>query len=396
MTRPDAPGPMLRRGPRPLLLHLTTSLSQLSGMSSRSFAAGSSGSKPVDGNEAGQHQPDHRPSGWVQDWALIAGIAAYRRHPYSRTLADPPSLWEHGEARLLDYGPLDGIPVLFVPSLINRGSILDLMEQNSLLRWLSARGIRTMLLEWGWPGAEERGFDTGAYVARRLEPAIAAAVVACGRRVVLAGYCMGGLFCVAAALRRPEQVSGLALIATPWDFHAIEREVPASMQALVQHLDALVAPSGTLPIDAIQFLFAGVDPAAIARKYREFGASPQDTDRARLFVAIEDWANDGVPLAGPVAAECLRDWYGQNLPGRGLWQVGGQPMRPELLALPSFAAIPQKDSIVPAPSAAALAEAIPGAVVLSLTGGHISLVAGPRAPGLLWEPLREWLRGDFS
>lgn len=387
---------MLRRGPRPLLLHLTTGLSQLSGMSSSSFAGESSGSKRGDGNPGGQRRPDHLTGGSVQDWALIAGIAAYRRHPYSRTLADPPSLWEHGEARLLDYGPPDGIPVLFVPSLINRGSILDLMEQNSLLRWLSARGVRTMLLEWGWPGAEERGFDTGAYIARRLEPAIAAAVAACGRRVVLAGYCMGGLFCVAAALRRPERVAGLALIAAPWDFHAIEGETPALMQALVQHLDAFVAPTGTLPIDAIQFLFAGIDPSAIARKYREFGASPQDTDRARLFVAIEDWANDGVPLAGPVAAECLRDWYGANLPGRGLWQIGGQSMRPELLALPSFAAITQKDSIVPPRSAAALAEAIAGAVVLSLPGGHVSLVAGPRAPGLLWEPLLAWLRGALG
>jgi pimeloyl-ACP methyl ester carboxylesterase len=38
------------------------------------------------------------------------------------------------------------------------------------------------------------------------------------------GYCMGGLLCIAAALRRPEQVAALGLITTPWDFHAADTE----------------------------------------------------------------------------------------------------------------------------------------------------------------------------
>src|SRR6185437_1483047 len=58
-----------------------------------------------------------------QDAALIEGIAAYRRHPWRRDLPDPPALWTEGGSRLLDYAPTapaDAIPVLFVPSLINR------------------------------------------------------------------------------------------------------------------------------------------------------------------------------------------------------------------------------------------------------------------------------------
>ena len=107
------------------------------------------------------------------DGAFIRGIAAYRRHPYVRTLPDPPSIWSEGGSRLLDYGG-SGPAVLFVPSLINRAYILDLAEERSMLRHLAANGVRPLLLDWGWPGETERRFTLGDYIAGRLESALAA------------------------------------------------------------------------------------------------------------------------------------------------------------------------------------------------------------------------------
>jgi pimeloyl-ACP methyl ester carboxylesterase len=147
--------------------------------------------------------------------SLIAGMAGYRRHPFARTAPDPPAIWAEGGSRLLDYGG-EGPPVLFVPSLVNRAYVLDLVPERSLMRWLPGQGLRTLLLDWGWPGEAERLFTLTDYVAGRLERALAAAP----GPVVLAGYCMGGLLALAAALRRPDRVRALALRATPWDFHA--------------------------------------------------------------------------------------------------------------------------------------------------------------------------------
>lgn len=385
MIRPEAPAPMLRRGPRPLLIHLMLAAnSPASDAKSKSFAAGSSASKRslADGESA--------PTG--PDLELLAEIAAYRRHPYVRDLPDAALLWQEGETRLLDYGPDGGVPALFVPSLINRGTILDLTEERSLLRWLSRRGVRPMLVEWGWPGPRERGFTIADYITRRLEPALAQAARHGGGKVALMGYCMGGLLSIAAALRRPEQVGALGLIATPWDFQAADQEQAAQVADLARRFDPAIRATGTLPIDAIQLAFAGVEPGAVARKFRKFGAMPQDDEEARLFVAIEDWVNDGVPLAGPVALECLQGWYGENSPARGLWRVRGEAVRPEALTLPVLLVIPQRDRIVPPQSVAPLAACLSHARVLELPGGHVSIVAGPRAPGLLWQPLLEWLQ----
>src|SRR5216684_3389480 len=58
--------------------------------------------------------------------AFLAGVEAYRRHPYHRARARVPVRWRRGAARLLDYGSGSAAPVvLIVPSLINRYTILD-------------------------------------------------------------------------------------------------------------------------------------------------------------------------------------------------------------------------------------------------------------------------------
>jgi len=374
MMRPDLPGPMRRRGPRPLMMHLAPP-----------------GQPSLQAVLAGSPLPGGTLPAWA-DPALVAGIAAYRRHPWQRSLPDPPALWTEKEARLLDYGHRaspDALPVLFVPSLINRAYVLDLLPDRSLLRWLAGHGLRPLLLDWGWPGAAERTMTLTDMIVGPLERALTAV----GRPVVLAGYCMGGLLTLAAALRRPELVRALALLATPWDFHGAGPDQPRRVGAGLPLLEPMLGATGTLPVDALQALFALPDPGAIAAKFRAFGRMDQDGDAARDFVALEDWLNDGVPLAAPVAREALGGWYGANTPGRGEWQVAGRTVDPAALAVPAFVAAPARDRIVPPESAAPLARLIPGAVLHQPAAGHIGMVAGPRAKNALWLPLLDWLRG---
>lgn len=319
---------------------------------------------------------------------LIAGIAAYRRHPWKRDLPDPPTRWREGGSRLLDYGG-DGPAVLFVPSLVNRSYVLDLAPGSSMLRFLAQNGLRPLLLDWGWPADLERQFTLTDYVAGRLERALTAA----GEPVVLAGYCMGGLLAVAAAQRRPDRARGLALLATPWDFQAGDSAQAVAVAKLAPALEPLLRFSSALPVDALQTLFVLLDPFGVANKYRAFGRLAQDSERARLFVALEDWLNDGIPLAAAVARECLAGWYGANTPARGRWRIAGAPVDPGALHLPSFVAVPERDRIVPPESARPLAAAIAGAHLHEPAAGHVGMVAGRTAETVLWRPLLEWARG---
>jgi len=323
----------------------------------------------------------------VPDAALLAGIAAYRRHPFTRVLIDPPAIWTEGSSNLLDYGPEGARPVLFVPSLVNRAYVLDLLPDHSMLRFLSANGVRPLLLDWGFPGPVECNFTLTDYIAGRLLRAMAAI----GGPVSLAGYCMGGLMAAAAAQLRPDLVERLALLATPWDFWAAEAGAGRRLAEFLPFLEPSFAFAGAMPVDALQMMFSLLEPGSVGAKYRDFGTQDQDSRRARMFVAIEDWLNDGVPLAAPVAREVLGGWYGRNAPARGDWRVAGLPVRPEDLRLPCFVAIPERDRLVPPESAAALADRITGASVIRPSVGHVGMVAGSGARSALWEPLLNWL-----
>jgi polyhydroxyalkanoate synthase subunit PhaC len=322
--------------------------------------------------------------------ACIDGLEAYRRHPYRRAAAEPPIIWREGATRLLDYGGDAAAPVVFVvPSLINRYYVLDLLPERSFLRHLAGHGLRPLVVDWGSPGAAEAGFDVSGYV-ERLDRAFAFAARSAPQPLAVVGYCMGGLLAVALALRRQRQVACLALLATPWDFHA-----KSTMQARLLGLfgDYLSAPdAAVVPVEIVQSLFFLLDPFLAERKFVRFAALDPAGEEARGFVALEDWINDGVPLPTAVARECLRTWYGDNAPGRGLWRVAGLTVQPQLLRRPALVVIPGRDRIVPPASAEPLATAIPGAEVLRPPLGHIGMMSAARAPELLWTPLARWLR----
>jgi polyhydroxyalkanoate synthase subunit PhaC len=329
--------------------------------------------------------------------SYLAGLEAYRRHPYRRRDETAPVLWREGTTRLLDYGgDTTGPVVLVVPSLINRFYVLDLLPELSFLRYLAERGLRPLVVDWDAPGREERGFDLTDYVARRLESAFEAALHLARSPVGVAGYCMGGLFALALALRRRDETACLALLATPWDFHA-EHAQPARFFGLIADLAPLLSDEqGTLPVEVIQSLFFMLDPFTAERKFTRFAALDPAGDEARDFVALEDWVNDGVPLAAAVARDCARSWYGENQPARGLWRVRGETVDPKLLRSPSLVVIPSHDRIVPPSSAEPLAAALLGATVLRPPLGHVGMVAAARAPATLWSAIVDWLRARLE
>jgi len=212
--------------------------------------------------------------------------------------------------------------------------------------------------------------------------------------VPVIGYCMGGLLTLALAQRRPADTAGLVLMATLWDFGATDTAKVRMIQAATPQLGALIDLLGELPVDVLQAMFASLDPFMTLRKFCRFAEMDPDSGPAAHFVALEDWLNDGVPLVGPVARECLLDWYGENTPGRGVWQVGGRVVDPAEVTARSLVLVPQQDYIVPPDSAAPLGALLPNAETVSLPLGHIGMVASGRSRAKLYRPLADWLRGS--
>jgi polyhydroxyalkanoate synthase len=138
-------------------------------------------------------------------------------------------------------------------------------------------------------------------------------------------------------------------------------------------------------MEILQTSFWRLDPARTISKFEEFGRLAADSDAARGFVALEDWANDGPPLSLGAGRELLRDFFGADLPGQGNWAVGGRPVDLTEIGCPVLNIISTTDRIVPMGSAAAIGTA------LTLDMGHVGMIVGRRARARLWEPVADWL-----
>lgn len=411
-----------RLGPRPLPLHLaTTNLMLLSSLAAWPIAK--DGSLPW---KAHLQQPFSNllpqlanvdpndfnaaliRAGLARMGAMTAGLRRYRAHPWHRNLPDPPAVWREGGSRLLAYGESGrdrkNLPVLLVPSLVNRAYVLDLAEGQSLARWLATvrkggLGLQPFLLDWGDPGEVEKHFNLAAYIAR-IRRALRHLHDGAGHAPLLVGYCMGGNLALAAALSAPDDVSALALLATPWDFHAGGSHQAALVQALAPALVPPAARPGEAPpmldVDMLQAFFWALDPFTALKKFTQFAALPEGSEAERRFVAMEDWLNDGVPLAGEVARECLIGWYGENRPVAGRWMVDGRAVRPQDWKKRALVVLPERDKLVPKEGAAALLAQMPQGQRLDAPSGHIGMVVGPRAQTGLWQPLADWLHAAGS
>ncbi|CAN0528604.1 unnamed protein product, partial [Laminaria digitata] len=328
---------------------------------------------------------------------FLSGLETYRSHSFRRDLPCPPAVWEAGPTRLLDYGATSpagaaGPPVLVVPSLVNRSYILDLAEDRSFLRYLASRGLRPLLIDWGTPGPAELNRSLDDYISGDMAAALDIAVeIAGGNPVPVVGYCMGGTLATALAVLVPARISAMILLASPWDFHIGTNGPPVAVTAGRDGLERLIAANGCLPVEVLQSMFFSLDPLQGWTKFQAFAECDTTGRTAESFVALEDWLNDGVPLAADVARACLFGWYGDNSPANGTWEVSGQVIDPTRIACPTLGIIPAQDRIVPPASAQALIDKIPTAAALTPQAGHIGMMVGGRAETQLWKPLTDWL-----
>jgi polyhydroxyalkanoate synthase len=180
-----------------------------------------------------------------------------------------------------------------------------------------------------------------------------------------------------AAARAP--VRGVATLAAPWRFAAFPDEARRGLASLWAGARTTAERLGMLPMEVLQNAFWALDPARTVAKFESFAR--MEGDRARAFVTLEDWANDGPPLPVAAARELFEDLFRDDATGSGRWLAGD----PGSLPCPVLEVVSTVDRIVPAGSAAGAGERI------DLALGHVGMVVGGRAREALWAPLEAWL-----
>ncbi len=327
---------------------------------------------------------------------FLKGVQVYETAPRSLTPKMPPPLWTKGSAGLFDFGvkysvTKRAVPVLFIPSLINRSYIFDLYEEKGFFAFLARHNIRPYLFDWGDQEKDKQTLSLENYLKNRLLPALHFLVQHTKKPVHIAGYCMGGLFATALRSLAPGLARSLSLFATPWDFHQ-GNATPLMMQNIADWIKGTLPKDQRIPGDFLQLFFHALSPFSIQKKFQDLGLCHQKKSLLPpSYIALEDWLNDTVSLSSHVFHECCTKWYQQNEPyHREI--VAGVNLQKEKTSSPAYLVTPTKDRLVPLKAAQGILSLMPHADVLAPPTGHVGIFGSRRASEMVWQPYCAWLK----
>lgn len=331
-------------------------------------------------------------------WWDEAGHAQLRE--FLRDLGTTPAdvIHANGLVKLLHYRPVQRdvfrVPVLIVPSIINRPYILDLVPGNSLVQHLLQQGLDVYLVDWGRPRAEHCGLALSDYVAELLPRCVQEVLASCGeRQLSIIGYCLGGLMsCLYAARFADGPLKNLVVLAAPVDASGLELLQAWSGRSRLD-VDRALDAFGNVPPEQVTLSMQMLRPMQRLAGEAALLNAADSEDLVASHLRFAHWVSDQVPIAGQTFRDLVQHFLRSNaLMGSGM-QIGGRLVRLPDIRAALLHARAEHDHIVTPASAAPL---VPLAGSrdkqdLVVKGGHVSLVAGRNAQTRLWPQLSSWL-----
>jgi polyhydroxyalkanoate synthase len=285
-----------------------------------------------------------------------------------------------------------GMPLLLVPSMINRWYVLDLRAKASMADALTRAGIDTFCLDWGIPEDEDRYLEWPE-VLDRLGRAVRAVKRATGApRVGILGYCMGGTLSSIWSALHPDDVAALVNLAGPIDF---SKAGFLGEMVNPEHFDAeAVAAAGNMGATQMQAGFTALRPTTQIAKWVGLLDRGLDPAARESFEALEAWAGDNIPFPGAAYATYIGDLYQKNLLVQGKHRVRGERADLGSIRCPVLTVVADRDTICPPAAATALNDAVGSTdkQVLTVAGGHVGAVVGGKAPKVLYPALAAWFK----
>ena len=311
-------------------------------------------------------------------------------------------LWRDGSASLYRFRrptnvkPAGALPVLIVPSMINRWYVVDLRAGASLVEALVGGGLDVYCLDWGIAQDEDRYLSWDDVLAR-LGRAVRFTKRHAGvGRVGLLGYCMGATLAGIWTALEPDHVAALINLAGPFDFaHG------GLLRTMVdpKWFDAMaIAEAGNVGPSQMQSGFVALRPTAQIAKWIGFLDRMHEPASRDSFDALEAWAGDNIPFPANAYATYIEELYQKNTLVKGEHRVRGKRVDLANIRCPVLTVAAERDTICPLPAARALHETCGSAdkEIVVVPGGHVGAVVGSRAPKILYPAMRDWLRARLA
>lgn len=299
------------------------------------------------------------------DIGIYKCLNGQKKHKRTPTI----NVLHHISGSILHGNQTDGIPILLIPSHINRGYIMDLMPEYSFVKKLESCGMSPYLLEWNDPSDEILQYSESEYIESILMPIINYISAHHNSKIFILGHCLGGVMALAATQLLQEKISGLITVATPWDFHHSSFIYKANHD--VYNFILKNSNGVYIPKELIHMMMNWPHINTSINKLISISNSEKIDD---LFFAVENWLDDNVNMTIPLLETCVVKYSIQNQTYKSKWSVLGDIIHPKNISIPMLNVIPMKDKVVPQGSSAPLSISSKNNQTLNLDTGHIGML----------------------
>jgi polyhydroxyalkanoate synthase subunit PhaC len=308
-------------------------------------------------------------------------------------------VFETGTLRLLHYRRTTPArhaePLLICYALINRPYILDLQPDKSIVARYLAEGFDVYLIDWGVPTAADSRLGLEDYVCRRLDAVVAFIQQAqdC-ERIHLLGYCMGGTLATMFTALAPERVTTLTLLAAPIAFDNRESLLNVWADSEYFDVDKFIDAHGNCPAWFLQGCFLAMKPVQnVLEKGLALFEILGEGRALSSYFAMEKWINDNIPVAGETFRQFVTKLYQGDELVRGRLHLGRRRVDLGRIACPVLLLTASNDHLVAPVSTEGIRPHLSSTDVSSvkIDAGHVGLVVGGKAQGVLWPAATRWL-----
>jgi polyhydroxyalkanoate synthase len=308
-------------------------------------------------------------------------------------------VYEEDALKLLRYRNETGIafrePILICYALVNRPYILDLKPERSVVRQLLKRGFDVYLIDWGVPTAADRTMRLHDYVCGLMKNVAEYVRQASDSPTFnLLGYCMGGTMSTMFTALYPEMVRTLTLMAAPIDFGGDDSLLHLWTQEKYFDVDRLIDVYGNCPAPLLQSSFLLMKPVQnFIEKYTGFFENVQDEKFVENFLAMEEWTQDNIPVAGETFREFVKCLYQRNQLIKGEFRLRDKPVKLDRITCPLLLLAATFDHLVTPASTLGIEPHVGCQEVKKMTidAGHVGLAVSSKAHRQFWPEVANWL-----
>ncbi len=306
---------------------------------------------------------------------LSEAIAIYNRAKPIRAGLRGDVILKIGVSELYEFGVASGVPLLIIPSMINKAYIMDLPE-SSFIESLCDKGFRVYAIEWGNPESDEEIMDLNDYIVRINQFVDYLSGIRPSKSpLVLLGYCMGGIMASLYVSKYAEKVKSVVHLGTPWNF-----DVAGFMGLNPNKLMKFFHDKKVIPKDFFQFSFYITKFADVNRKYLEFKRQRSNNHASNHhdFACIESWVNDGIDMPKGVFKQFVGEIIHQNKLTAGKLNLRNVIYNIDSCVVPTLSIVATKDSLIPISSSTAINSIKPRVDLSYFNTGHVGLVTSTR------------------